>query len=323
MAKREEEIEKLQVAAIDLICLLNSPNTLFDEGIFRIPGAEETIEKAMGKIEKGLRVPEFLNDSVGVDEKKYLILSIHDKASLLKRIIRQLHDLGDPLFTIDQFEALKQLDVNAPDFAKKVGNSLIGTHYLRQKTVINLFSLLNKISKKGELKMDAANLAKVFAPIVIEGPGVLEGLSEKIDFVQNLIENSPIQDPKERILFSTHYKHFTETANSKRHHAFDVDGSTFKDLDNDLKGYKGDYLKSKILLNFKKEIERTTSRQSLDRLLKEDLEKRPEYQVLRTGQDLTTRCLGFFGLKTSSIKALEEMIKEQQRNFEIESTYKI
>ncbi|MGL5743423.1 MAG: hypothetical protein ACRCXC_13285 [Legionella sp.] len=47
------------------------------------------------------------------------------------------------------------------------------------------------------------------------------------------------------------------------------------------------------------------SLQTLKYVLKDD----PQYKILATGQDDFTK---FFSLKTSSVKALEEMIKERE-----------
>lgn len=69
-------------------------------------------------------------------------------------------------------------------------------------------------------------------------------------------------------------------------------------------GLKGDQLKIRILKQFKSQIDAIQDSTTL-----EDIRSSEDYKILATGQDRFTR---FFGVKTSSIKALEQMIEEKR-----------
>lgn len=85
-----------------------------------------------------------------------------------------------------------------------------------------------------------------------------------------------------------------------------------------LQDFKGDYLKSKILEQFKAELEVITSPEDLTTWLdKQRLSA--EYKVLKTGQGFMTRT---FGLETSSIKAFNEMVAEQRLHIDIQKLSK-
>jgi S-adenosylmethionine:tRNA-ribosyltransferase-isomerase (queuine synthetase) len=80
---------------------------------------------------------------------------------------------------------------------------------------------------------------------------------------------------------------------------------------------KGDKLKRTILEDIKKQIEKTFNSSKLARL-KEEIMNSEKYEVLVKGQGLVTRVAQKIGgsrcVKTSSIKALESMFDEQERN---------
>ena len=56
----------------------------------------------------------------------------------------------------------------------------------------------------------------------------------------------------------------------------------------------------------------TTSKDDLKKLT-DNLKKLPDYNVLQTGQSLFTKITG---IKTSSIQALEDMIKQKEESFD-------
>lgn len=96
------------------------------------------------------------------------------------------------------------------------------------------------------------------------------------------------------------------TFNVERKHRYTAD--TFNGLKAKYQEARGDALKTEILADFKAKLEEATDKQGLDQIVKE-LKKSDEYKILKTGQDVTTRLLG---LKTSSVAAFEDMIKNME-----------
>ncbi len=82
----------------------------------------------------------------------------------------------------------------------------------------------------------------------------------------------------------------------------------FKIFKNKYGTLKGDHLKTKILEDFRNQIEETTSQRELADL-KTKLETSYEYDVLKKAQGWLTEKFGF---KTSSEKALADMFKQQE-----------
>ena len=116
--------------------------------------------------------------------------------------------------------------------------------------------------------------------------------------------NKPVISEKDKVKnLSEHYKH--STINAGRNHLFTA---TSKNLSREFNDFKGDILKTKILLNFKEKLEGATNIEGLNKIV-DDFKKSPEYTTLKTGQGITTRVLG---LKTDSVKALEKMITSAQ-----------
>ena len=76
------------------------------------------------------------------------------------------------------------------------------------------------------------------------------------------------------------------------------------------KEYTGAILKNKILSKFVDEIENCESLEALKQF-KKGLKTRPEYTILKTGQDRTTR---FFKLNTSSIAILTRLIEAKKQD---------
>lgn len=78
------------------------------------------------------------------------------------------------------------------------------------------------------------------------------------------------------------------------------------------KSDKGDYLKNRILEDFKSQILETSSKEELTNLEKK-LRDSPEFEVLQTGQGWFTQKTG---IKTSSVEAFEDMLKQQGKNLD-------
>ncbi|MGC1181688.1 hypothetical protein [Legionella sp.] len=107
-----------------------------------------------------------------------------------------------------------------------------------------------------------------------------------------------------------HYPHMVSNATKGRQHAFGVNGAKFLKLKEDLKNLKGDHLKSQILIDFQKQLTQSKTHQEVDALVA-GFKTSSEYEVLTTSQGVTTRLTKS---PTSSIKALNEMIKEHKAN---------
>lgn len=98
---------------------------------------------------------------------------------------------------------------------------------------------------------------------------------------------------------SRYYKYVTRPGQrSTRQHFFE--------LKDEVSQLKGDALKTKILSEFKELLEACRNKEHLNRMVT-TLVGDPRYQTLATGQGIMTR---LFGLKTSSVKAFEQMVKE-------------
>ena len=108
------------------------------------------------------------------------------------------------------------------------------------------------------------------------------------------------------------YAHYAFDQTEGRSHAFAVDGANFKDLKDQFKASKGDFLKSQIIHDFAIQIENVGSKEELNDL-KKQLESSPEYSVLKTGQGIFTKITG---IKTTSQVTVEEMFAEKGRNLE-------
>ncbi|CEG56000.1 conserved protein of unknown function (putative substrate of the Dot/Icm secretion system) [Legionella fallonii LLAP-10] len=83
----------------------------------------------------------------------------------------------------------------------------------------------------------------------------------------------------------------------------------FKNFKSKYGNLKGDHLKTKILEDFRQQIEETTSKKELADL-KTKIEASYEYDVLKKAQGWFT---GKVGIKTSSEKALADMFKQQEK----------
>jgi hypothetical protein len=92
----------------------------------------------------------------------------------------------------------------------------------------------------------------------------------------------------------------------------------FNNFKNKYNADRGDFLKTKILEDFKKQIQRTSSKEDLEKL-KETVKGSYEYDVLKKGQGYFTQVTG---IKTSSLLALDDMFKQQEEYFKFASSDK-
>ena len=70
---------------------------------------------------------------------------------------------------------------------------------------------------------------------------------------------------------------------------------------------KGDLLKNRILAEYADLLNNAENDEKLEKVI-DDIKKTPEYEILRKGQGIVTR---LFGLKTTSLEVLENMLKER------------
>lgn len=99
------------------------------------------------------------------------------------------------------------------------------------------------------------------------------------------------------------------TRNTGRSHRYQLNGNNFKDLNIKYKHLKSDRLKTAIMDDIKQQIEHTETENSLSELI-EKFKKSDEYKVLNTSQDITTHIFQYFGKKTSSVNAFNQMVEE-------------
>lgn len=117
----------------------------------------------------------------------------------------------------------------------------------------------------------------------------------------------PIIDAFTKKNIEDFYPHAVFSKSEGRLHFFGVNGVKFLNLSEELKNLHGDYLKSQILLCFKKQLVKVKTKEELDDLVN-NFKLTDEYQVLATGQGVATR---FFARQTSSIKAFNDLVKAQ------------
>lgn len=257
-------------------------------------------------------------------------LSQIERAALLKSCLFQLQGAQHELISYQRFMEINQTKqaiegktgeelVKATQvYHEKIRDLFKESSFINQAIGFRLFAMLNKTSKTTEQsKMKADTLATVVSSTLMRVPSELEFLQllqvikEFNLFVTDLIGHfKEIALPRLR-LDNTYYEYQIEDPKKGRSHALEVDGAGLQGVD--LQVCKGDYLKSKILLVFKAEIEKIDSEAQLEEYVKNRI-KTPEYKVIAQGQGLTTR---FFGLNTSSVNAFSEMVKEQKRNIAI------
>lgn len=88
-----------------------------------------------------------------------------------------------------------------------------------------------------------------------------------------------------------------------------------KGLDEKFTGKQGDVLKRAILEDFQEQLAQCQTKESVTQFI-ERYKTTPEYGVLKTPQDATSKILG---LKTSSVKALEKMVDKVSNNLKSEN----
>ncbi|WP_064115084.1 RhoGAP domain-containing protein [Legionella bozemanae] len=308
----------MQYAALILISILGkSIEKDASEGIFRISGGKPLMDSKIAEIQKG--------------KMDFATLTQLEQAALLKAVIRELQNIGEPLFSYEKFDNLKKAQEQIHATQKERGASFdkatseyndLRNHLFNEGSDINkkiafrLLVLLNNVSAKPKAKMPAANLAIVMAPNLLKVPSSIplqaQGL---IALSMNGICTDLIEKIREIIkpnlyLQGTHYEAEVRDPSENRFHIFNADGNK---LGGEYKGLKGDYLKSRILLNFKSQLEKATS-ENIDNVVG-TLENSPKHNVLATSQGFTT---WFFNRDTSSIKAFREMVAERRSDLEFE-----
>ncbi|MBA3535178.1 MAG: hypothetical protein H0T84_00985 [Tatlockia sp.] len=125
-------------------------------------------------------------------------------------------------------------------------------------------------------------------------------LQDKNNFVP-LIQSKPANNQ-----IQNNYAFSVSKNSDGRYHFFEA--SAPKELV-ELEEYKGDHLKTKILNDFKSRIEGVQTKQGFNHIKKELLsETNEKTNVLRTAQGCWS---SFWGTKTSSIEALEDMLNQR------------
>ncbi|KTD08968.1 hypothetical protein Lgra_2203 [Legionella gratiana] len=295
---KQLKIERLQNAALKLMILINSElDKSAPEGLFRISPEKALIDTKMDEIQNGA-----LN---------FEPLQQIQRAALLKRVLRELQNEDAPLFSYAQFNTLKKAKETG-DKEFKDAISKLEMDAMNRNIACHLFKLLNNVSEKAQTLMDASNLGIMLGPNVFEIPKELNPLAQ----LGNVSPQNEIVAELVTLQFqpqmSIHYKHEVDDARKNRFHAFEASP---KDLQN-FKDLKGDLLKSKILHDFKGQLENATA-DNIDQVV-EKIKNSKEYKVLATGQGVMTRLLH---LDTSSVNAFNEMVAERKDDFELEKSF--
>lgn len=108
----------------------------------------------------------------------------------------------------------------------------------------------------------------------------------------------------------THYQH--ANFGGGRYHMFAASADGFKSLKDKYSLMKGDYLKTKILSDFKELLDKAEDKANLNDIVNA-FKHSDAYKVLQKGQGLFTQV---FKLETSSIKALNDMVSERKQAFD-------
>lgn len=117
-----------------------------------------------------------------------------------------------------------------------------------------------------------------------------------------------VHDQNIQSLFKVHqYAHFTDQQSKGRFHFFDVKTDATKHYKHDYQNLKGDYLKSQILSDYKKQLEATCSEDEVKNI-KEKFKRTEEYKILAAAQGLFTKMTG---IQTSSVRAVEKMAEDR------------
>lgn len=114
-----------------------------------------------------------------------------------------------------------------------------------------------------------------------------------------------------------YYTHAVNPKESGRSHLYRASTATYTSLASnpEYSSLTGDSLKTKILENFKEQLEACSTKGALLSTVAR-LKETDEYQILSTGQGLFTRTLG---IETSSVKAFNQMVKGLSANLDDET----
>lgn len=315
---RQKNIENLQYAALTLIKLID--NKLKDkddekegkdaekEGVFRLsPFSDSKRKTIVAEIEQG--------------KIDFTGMTLLQCAQVLKSILGALQDNNEPLFSSDEFDTLNDAKKKNENYVEVIKNVLKGKPESTQKIAFFLLTMLKNVANNKKTGMTSLNLGRMIGPNLFPmldfDLSSLAKVNRQNEICEDLINNaSSLSKPKFNLL-STHYEAQVKNVSENRFHLFNA---TSKQLGDAYKEFKGDLLKSQILLNFKKRLEETTL-ESLDQEVKKLIET-PEYEVLATSQGVTTWFLGFFGRgDTSSVKAFREMVEERKGDLKFEQGF--
>ncbi|WP_454781177.1 RhoGAP domain-containing protein [Legionella sp. WA2022007384] len=306
---RQKKIDNLQYAALTLIKQIDKKlgdEHAEKEGVFRVSAYTDPQRKAIvAEIEQGTF--------------KFSELTLLQQAQILKSILGSLQNHNHSLFSSTQFETLNSAK-KKDDYHETIKYILKETSEATQKIAFCLLTMLNKVAKNQKTRMPASNLGTVIGPNLF--PMIDTMVEDSINTFKkqneiccDLITNAPSFPPLKLTLLGTHYEAQIKNISENRTHFFKLTGDRLGDA---YKGFEGDLLKSRILLNFKKQLENATLENLDDEVAK--LIDKPEYNVLATSQGLAT---WIFGRETSSVKAFREMVAERRSDLEFDSALKM
>ncbi len=298
------DIEKAHLSKIDFDRCYTSPHiSTTDYEIDLVSQCKFGIYRNLENIQK--------NEGY-IREKLYARL----KLSMITKPL--LCGLADKAF-MDKDQQRKEQSITECGNRSDIALELFGTHEKAKQFITNNSEILNQCYAEIALYIQdhfEQDLQRdLFESLEKRVKLIHSNLSKKLRItipapqIQSLKpESTPTEEKIEKGLSSTHYKYQVDSQKKSRfYHAFQVQGN--QNLGEDLKNLKGDYLKSQILLQLKKEIECLDSKPKLEKYVL-DLKDDPRFKILASGQGIVTK-LGFFGLKTSSVKAFNKMIEEQ------------
>jgi hypothetical protein len=207
----------------------------------------------------------------------------------------------------------KELEQNESLF-KAFNKCSLKTHPDRNEGKVDLFQVIQAVqvavqfvkTSSPATKEEKVNFAKTLAQLPSD---IRKTIVTKLSNQYGEVHGNTISNPVVFTVQNT-YQHKASNPLKGRDHFFKVDATNFKNLKAEFQDSKGDYLKTMILKDFQTRIENTSSKEELD-ALKKELKGSDEHKVLATGQGFATK---LFGLQTSSVKALETMFEEQEKN---------
>ncbi|WP_131778549.1 hypothetical protein [Legionella bozemanae] len=228
------------------------------------------------------------------DREEYF-LSLYDLAYQTARMKFRKDDLGlDELQPILYYILAKEVDKEDIRNVKEI-EQLLDPIYTEVES---------KLSHSDGLEQQLAS--SIYSVVVRaqalfgQDPDEHETVEQKLEAILAKNENDPeiiAQECKESI----HYDH--ATLGKGRFHALSLDASG---LSPTLQTLTGDALKTAILLNVKKDLDKLTDVSDVEKY-KEKFIKKPEYAVLKSAQGLITY---FFRRDTSSVDAFNNLIAQ-------------